>query len=197
MASKTELFPDDCDPITTMEGSVSAFDCPTCCSMLLISIIFFVKIIIWSSLAACSSDLLSPSADCEYPKAAAVAAAAAPVFDCLGEPPSEPPASPSGPASSPVNIFRTHSGSSVPLLTSSLVLSKPANVCPAMSFTLPNKLEAAELAESLARRTVSTAYVPPTAAPPIIAGILSSFEASFGRALANENVRTAGTLCIE
>lgn len=38
---------------------------------------------------------------------------------------------------------------------------------------------------------------PATVAPPAMAGILSSFEASLGRARAKDIVRTAGRLCIE
>jgi hypothetical protein len=61
MASKTELFPDDCDPMTTIEGNVSESDCPTVCNNPRISIIFLVSIIICSSLAILSACGLSSS----------------------------------------------------------------------------------------------------------------------------------------
>ena len=158
IASRTELFPEDCDPMTTIDGSVSAFDCPTCCRILRISIIFFVNTIIWSSFAACSPDLSSSSGDCAYPKAAPVAAAAAPVFECFGEPPPEPPLPPSPEVDSPLSrILRIHSGTSRFSLIPSFACSKPIQVCPAMSLALPKRLEAVEVAESLALRTASDA----------------------------------------
>jgi hypothetical protein len=67
IASNTELFPDDWEPMTTIDGRVRVLDWPTFWSMLRISIIFFVSTIIWSSFAISSVFRGSSSSVFSYP----------------------------------------------------------------------------------------------------------------------------------
>ena len=85
IASRTELFPEDCEPITTMDGKVNVPPWPIVFRMLRISIIFRVSTIIWSSVAISVGARSSSSADCSTPIANAdVAAVPATVLVCLG-----------------------------------------------------------------------------------------------------------------
>ena len=137
MASNTELLPEDCDPMTTMDGNVRDSDCPTVCSKLRMWIIFLVNIIICSSLAMVSA-FFSSSDFSSVPKAAAVAAPAAATRTpaCFGSCDPCPP--PSEDSSFPIMILCIHSGISTlsfvfrhPLLIWSNALAAPSYASPA------------------------------------------------------------------
>lgn len=142
IASKTELFPEDCDPMTTIDGSVRALDWPTLERIFRISIIFLVRTIIWSSFAI-SSPSLSSSTICVQAPAAAAPVTTLPDLLCFGgsSPGSGPPL-PVPTSSCNRSTFCIHSGSS----TDSLVLSHPLPIWLAMSFAPPKISDAVSTA---------------------------------------------------